>query len=123
VRRVNAARCLPARLNRGTRVEIHPLNQSQAGRPRQRTAEYGLTNVRHGDRIVAAWAAGDDQGLDDAWVDVLVDRGSERSQYAYVTDIGCVARPARLPGCPLRPVGLPPARSSAVPRRGPDALV
>jgi hypothetical protein len=27
-------------------------------------------NVRRWDRIVAAWAAGDDRELDDAWVDL-----------------------------------------------------
>jgi hypothetical protein len=80
-----------ARLNRGTRVEIHPLNQSQVSRPHQRTVGYRSMNVRHWDRIVAAWAAGDDQGLDDAWVDVLVDLGSEWGQYEYVTNIGFVA--------------------------------
>ena len=37
VRRVNVARYLLDRLNRGTRVEIHPLNQSQVSRPHQRT--------------------------------------------------------------------------------------
>jgi hypothetical protein len=91
VRRVNVARYLLARLNRGTRVEIHPLNQSQVSRPHQRTVGYRSMNIRHGDRIVAAWAAGDDQGLDDAWVDVLVDLGSEWGQYEYVTNIGFAA--------------------------------
>lgn len=66
MRRENVARYLLARLNRGTRVEIHPLNQSQVGRPYQRPVEFRALNVRHWDRIVAAWTADDDQELDDA---------------------------------------------------------
>ncbi|CAM5657839.1 MULTISPECIES: transcriptional regulator [Streptomyces] len=95
VRRRNVARSLLARLNRagrGTRVEFHPLNQSQVPRPRQRALSYRTLNVRHWDRIVAAWAAGDDAALDDAWVsDAVVDLGSEWGQYEYVTNIGFAA--------------------------------
>jgi hypothetical protein len=80
VRRENVARYLTARLNkegRGTCVEIHPLNQSQVDGRRQRTVEFRSMNVRRWDRIVAAWAAADDQELDDAWVDQVVDLGSQ----------------------------------------------
>ncbi|TRO56170.1 MULTISPECIES: transcriptional regulator [unclassified Streptomyces] len=94
VRRENVARYLTARLNRegrGTRVEIHPLNQSQVDRPRQRAVEFRSMNVRRWDRIVAAWAAGDDQEMDDAWVDQVVDLGSQWGQYEYVTNIGFAA--------------------------------
>ncbi|MEU5713972.1 transcriptional regulator [Streptomyces flaveolus] len=95
VRRRNVARSLLARLNRagrGTRVEFHPLNQSQVPRPRQRELSYRTLNVRRWDRIVAAWAAGDDEALDDAWVNgVTVDLGSEWGQYEYVTNIGFAA--------------------------------
>ncbi|MFJ9635008.1 transcriptional regulator [Streptomyces sp. NPDC101175] len=91
VRRENVARYLLARLNRGTRVEIHPLNQSQVGRPHQRAVEFRTLNVRHWDRIVTAWATGDGQGLDDAWVDQLADLGSQWGQYEYVTNIGFAA--------------------------------
>jgi hypothetical protein len=55
VRRHNAARYLFGRLNaagRGARVEVHPLNQSQAARPRQRIVEYRSFNVRNWDRMV-----------------------------------------------------------------------
>lgn len=34
-------------------------------------------DVRRWDRIVAARAAGDDQGLDNAWVDQVIDLGSQ----------------------------------------------
>ncbi|WP_443054272.1 helix-turn-helix domain-containing protein [Streptomyces sp. NBC_00271] len=72
----------------GTRVEIHPLNQSQVDRPRQRVVEFRTLNVRHWDRIVAAWVAGDDQEHDDAWVDQVIDLGSQWGQYEYVTNVG-----------------------------------
>ncbi|MFK4149102.1 transcriptional regulator [Streptomyces sp. NPDC004065] len=95
VRRHNVARYLLARLNRegrGTRVEFHPVNQSQVIRPRQRVVAYRTLNVRHWDRIVEAWAADDDQALDDAWInDAVVDLGSEWGQYEYVTNIGFAA--------------------------------
>ncbi|MFD4754298.1 transcriptional regulator [Streptomyces sp. NPDC058426] len=95
VRRQNVARHLLARLNRqgrGTRVEFHPVNQSAVDRPRQRVVEYRTLNVRKWERIVAAWEAGDDAGLDTAWVDeVVVDLGSQWGQYEYVTNIGFAA--------------------------------
>ncbi|MFE0358096.1 transcriptional regulator [Streptomyces nigra] len=95
VRRHNVARHLLARLNRdgrGTRVEFHPLNQSQVDRPRQRVVSYRSLNVRHWDRIVEAWAHDDDVALDDVWVDdAAADLGSEWGQYEYVTNIGFAA--------------------------------
>ncbi|SCE15053.1 hypothetical protein GA0115246_111485 [Streptomyces sp. SolWspMP-sol7th] len=95
MRRQNVARPLLARLNRqgrGTRVEFHPVNQSAVDRPRQRVVEYRTLNVRKWERIVAAWGAGDDTGLDAAWVDeVVVDLGSQWGQYEYVTNIGFAA--------------------------------
>ncbi|KAB2971129.1 transcriptional regulator [Streptomyces sp. SS1-1] len=95
VRRHNVARYLLARLNRegrGTRVEFHPVNQSQVDRPRQRVVEYRTLNVRHWDRIVDAWARDDAAALDEAWVnDATVDLGSEWGQYEYVTNIGFAA--------------------------------
>ncbi|QKW05081.1 transcriptional regulator [Streptomyces sp. NA04227] len=94
VRRANVARSLLARLNSrgGTRVEIHPLNQSQVDRPHQRVLEYRTMNIRRWDRLVTAWAAGDDEALDQHWVsDHLVDLGSQWGQYEYVTNIGFAA--------------------------------
>ncbi|MDL2076168.1 transcriptional regulator [Streptomyces sp. GXMU-J15] len=95
VRRHNVARYLLARLNRqgrGTRVEFHPLNQSQVDGPRQRVVTYRTLNVRHWDRIVEAWAVEDEAALDEAWVsDATVDLGSEWGQYEYVTNIGFAA--------------------------------
>jgi hypothetical protein len=95
VRRHNVARYLLGRLNRegrGTRVEFHPLNQSQVPRPQQRVVEYRTLNVRHWDRIVEAWANGDEGALDDAWInEAVVDLGSQWGQYEYVTNIGFAA--------------------------------
>ncbi|MCI3927713.1 transcriptional regulator [Streptomyces sp. AN091965] len=95
VRRRNVARYLLARLNRdgrGTRVEFHPLNQSQVERPRQRVVEFRTLNVRHWDRIVEAWGRGDVAGLDEAWVDdAVVDLGSQWGQFEYVSNIGFAA--------------------------------
>jgi hypothetical protein len=94
VRRANVQRHLIARLNRdgrGTRVEIHPFNQSHVSRPRQRSVEFRTLNIRHWDAIVRAWAHGDASGLDDAWVDELHDLGSQWGQYEYVTNVGFAA--------------------------------
>ncbi|MFJ3581707.1 transcriptional regulator [Streptomyces sp. NPDC090127] len=92
VRRQNVARYLLARLNRqgrGTRVELHPLVQSQVPRPHQRYVEYRHLNVRRWDRIVSAWADNDIQRMDDVWVsDVTQDLGSQWGQYEYVSSIG-----------------------------------
>ncbi|MDG4857477.1 transcriptional regulator [Streptomyces sp. T-3] len=95
VRRQNVARHLLKRLNRdgrGTRVEIHPLNQSQVARPHQRVVPFRDINVRRWDRIVSAWAAGDEQGLGDVWTtDVLPDLGSQWGAYEYCTNVGFAA--------------------------------
>lgn len=93
--RHNVARYLLARMNRegrGTRVEFHPVNRSQAGRPRQRVVSYRTLSVRRCGRVVEAWANGDEEALDGVWVsDAVVDLGSERGQCEYVTDIGFAA--------------------------------
>ncbi|MFC7310236.1 transcriptional regulator [Streptomyces monticola] len=93
VRRQNVARYLLRRLNSrgGTRVELHPLNQSQVPRPQQRVLEFRSLNIRIWDRIVRAWAQGDAAALDDAWVDQIVDLGSQWGQYEYVTNVGFAA--------------------------------
>lgn len=95
VRRHNVAKYLLARLNRegrGTRVEFHPLNQSQVPRPRQRVVEYRTLNVRHWDRVVQAWAADDSEALDEAWInDAVIDLGSQWGEYEYVTAVGFAA--------------------------------
>ncbi|MGW0737486.1 transcriptional regulator [Streptomyces sp. NPDC002851] len=93
VRRHNVARYLLRRLNSrgGTRVELHPLNQSQVPRQRQRFLEFRTLNIRRWDHIVRAWAEGDMTALDDAWIDQIVDLGSQWGQYEYVTNVGFAA--------------------------------
>ncbi|MFJ2789056.1 MULTISPECIES: transcriptional regulator [unclassified Streptomyces] len=92
VRRQNVARYLTGRLNRtgrGTRVEFHPLIQSQVTRPHQRAVEYRHLNVRKWDRIVSTWAAGDHAAMEDVWTDEVVqDLGSQWGAYEYVSNIG-----------------------------------
>jgi hypothetical protein len=78
VRSHNVARHLLMRLNRegrGTRVEIHPLNQSGVNRPLQRVVEFRQLNIRGWESIIEAWATGDDRALDDAWIEKIVDLG------------------------------------------------
>ncbi|MEV0097297.1 transcriptional regulator [Streptomyces sp. NPDC050738] len=93
VRRQNVARYLLRRLNSGggTRVEIHPFIQSQVDRRFQRVLEYRSLNIRQWDALVRAWSAGDVSALDDAWVDVIVDLGSQWGQYEYVSAVGFAA--------------------------------
>ncbi|WP_399081948.1 transcriptional regulator [Streptomyces sp. BBFR2] len=95
VRRKNVARYLLGRLNRagrGTRVEFHPLDQSQVSRPQQRVVGYRTLNVRHWDAVVRAWADHDDGALDRAWFDdITIELGSDYGAYEYVTNIGFAA--------------------------------
>ncbi|MGP3777157.1 transcriptional regulator (plasmid) [Streptomyces sp. SDT5-1] len=95
VRRNNVARHLLQRLNkqgRGTRVEFHPLNQSQVERPRHRDVGFRTLNVRNWDRMVDAWAAGDDEAMDAEWFETITaDLGSEYGAYEYVMNIGFAA--------------------------------
>ncbi|WP_371524522.1 transcriptional regulator [Streptomyces sp. NBC_01283] len=93
VRRRNVARYLLRRLNGGggTRVEIHPFNQSRVDRRFQRVLEYRSLNIRQWDTLIRAWAAGDMSALDDAWVDAIVDLGSQWGQYEYVSAVGFAA--------------------------------
>ncbi|MGD1225686.1 hypothetical protein AB9Q10_45565 [Streptomyces krungchingensis] len=53
--------------------------------------EYRTPNVRPWGRIVGSRAAGDHQGLDDAWQDTVLDLGSQQGQDEYVTDVGVAA--------------------------------
>lgn len=95
VRRQNVARYLVQRLNRqgrGTRVEFHPLSQSQVSRPLQRDVSFRTLNVRHWDGMVDAWAAGDGRAMDGAWFDdITADLGSDYGAYEYVMNIGFAA--------------------------------
>ncbi|MYS83505.1 hypothetical protein [Embleya scabrispora] len=97
LRRRNVARSLIRRLNnngRGTRVELHPHDQSGVREPHRRAgvAAHRSVNVRRWDAIVRAWAAGDEPTLDDLWTDeVLADLGSDWGGYEYATAVGFAA--------------------------------
>lgn len=78
------------RQGRGTGVEIHPLDPSAVARPHRCVVEFRTINLRHGELIVVAWAAEDDHAFDDAWIDKLVDLGSQWGQ-CDVTSIGFAA--------------------------------
>lgn len=93
LRRRNVAQYLLQRLNArgGTRVEIHPLDQSQVDPRHRRVLEFRTLNIRRWDAIVTAWAQGDAQALDDAWIDHMIDLGSQWGKYEYVTAVGFAA--------------------------------
>ncbi|MFG2940689.1 transcriptional regulator [Streptomyces sp. NPDC048282] len=93
LRRHNVARYLLRRLNAGggTRVEIHPLDQSHVPIPHQRVLEYRRLNIRTWDAIIDAWTTADAQALDDAWIDQIVNLGSQWGKYEYVTSVGFAA--------------------------------
>ncbi|WP_262064546.1 transcriptional regulator [Streptomyces sp. STR69] len=93
LRRRNVARYLLKRLNTsgGTRVEIHPLDQSHVPVPHQRVLEYRRLNIRNWDAIVDAWSRGDAQALDNAWIDQMVNLGSQWGKYEYVASVGFAA--------------------------------
>ncbi|WP_406110579.1 transcriptional regulator [Streptomyces sp. NBC_01003] len=95
VRRQNVARHLLQRLNRGgrgTRMEFHPLNQSQVSRPHHRAISFRTLNVRRWNRMVEAWAADDDEAMGEAWFDdITTDLGSDFGAHEYVTNIGFAA--------------------------------
>jgi hypothetical protein len=90
LRRQNVARYLLGRLNAngGTRVEIHPLDQTRVPVPHRRVLEYRRLNIRHWDAIVNAWSRGDTQSLDNAWIDQMVNLGSQWGKYEYVSSVG-----------------------------------
>lgn len=93
LRRTNVARYLLRRLNAdgGTRIEIHPLDQSGVPGPYRRTLEFRVLNIRSWDAIITAWAAGDTAALDAAWMDKMTDLGSQWGKYEYVTAVGFAA--------------------------------
>ncbi|MFI6254187.1 transcriptional regulator [Streptomyces sp. NPDC051016] len=93
LRRHNVARYLLRRLNAGggTRVEIHPLDQSHVPIPHQRVLEYRRLNIRTWDAIIDAWTTADARALDDAWIDQIVNLGSQWGKYEYVTSVGFAA--------------------------------
>ncbi|MBA0051232.1 transcriptional regulator [Streptomyces sp. AJS327] len=92
-RRRNVARHLLTRLNArgGTRVEIHPLDQTTVPDPRRRSLPFRRLRIRRWDDIVSAWQAEDEEALADAWDTELQDLGSDWGKYEWVTSVGFAA--------------------------------
>jgi hypothetical protein len=90
LRRENVARHLTQRLNAGggTRVELHPLDQSGVQRRHQRIVPHRRMTIRRWDHLVSAWAAGDGEQFAQLWDGHLTDLGSQWGQYEYVTAVG-----------------------------------
>lgn len=96
LRRENIARGLKHRLardGRGTRVTVEPLAPSKVPpEQRRRQAQFEDREVtirpREWSRYVDAWADGDDDALDDAWMDTAGDLGSPPEAYYEVGHVG-----------------------------------
>lgn len=94
LRRRNVAKSLKNRLSnngRGTRVEVHPVNQGSVPGPRQRDLNVRKVNIRPSqwERLVDQWSDGDTDGMNDEWEAIAEDTlGSEWGAYTSVAAIG-----------------------------------
>jgi hypothetical protein len=76
---------------RGTRVEVHPVNQSAVPVQHQRDLNMRRVNVRPSqwDQLVDAWATGNTAGMDAIWEGIAADTiGSEWGAYVMVSSVG-----------------------------------
>ena len=75
---------------RGTRVEIHPVNQDLVDQPRRRdNLRLRTIQVRYvWDEAVDAMVDGDEAKLEEIWDDVIADLDSDWGAYTYVAHIG-----------------------------------
>jgi hypothetical protein len=79
---------------RGTRIEIHPVDQSQVQREqpgRVRDVPVRRVTVRGHqiwDDIVDAWISEDAEILDVVWDEIITDIGSDYDAYSYVSSVG-----------------------------------
>lgn len=74
---------------RGTRMEIHPVDQSAVDRPRWRDLDERSVQLRGiWADVVGAWAAGDASALDDVWWDIIYSIDSPSGAYEYVSSVG-----------------------------------
>lgn len=91
LRRANIGANMKARLNnhgRGTRIEVHPGDQSTVHVLDRREMNVRQHNIRHWDAIVDAWEDGDYDALDEIWEDVIQDMDSDAGKYILVAGIG-----------------------------------
>ncbi|MFF8415329.1 transcriptional regulator [Streptomyces omiyaensis] len=74
---------------RGTRIEIHPVDQEQVESSRRRELRVRRITVRRPRAaIVDAWSSNDYAALDDLWQSIVSDLGSDHSAYSYVSHLG-----------------------------------
>ncbi|MFE5008752.1 hypothetical protein ACFRJ3_29670 [Streptomyces sp. NPDC056696] len=71
------------------RIATSSISPARTGRGR--VVEFRSMNVRRWEGTVAAWAVGDDQELDEAWADQIIDLGFQRGQCEYVANVGFAA--------------------------------
>lgn len=94
LRRQNMVRSMKRRLSnngRGTRIEVHPVNQSAVPDPRKRDLEVRRVNVRPAqwDQLVDAWSAGNVTSMDAIWEGIAEDGiGSDWGAYVIVSSVG-----------------------------------
>ncbi|MEU3564183.1 hypothetical protein [Kitasatospora sp. NPDC006786] len=89
---LNNPAILKAHLNRdgrGTRMEIHPIDQTLVDEPRRRDIRVRTVQVRYvWDDAVDALTTGDADKLEEIWDDVIADLDSDYGAYQYVSHIG-----------------------------------
>lgn len=94
-RRANLAEHYKRRLwddGRGTRIEIHPVDQKQVEPSRRRELRARRINVRRQwVAIVDAWSSNNYAELDDLWRSIVCDLGSDHNAYSYVSHLGFAA--------------------------------
>ncbi|MFE6872848.1 transcriptional regulator [Kitasatospora sp. NPDC057692] len=94
IRRRNIAKSLKKRLannGRGTRVEVHPLDQGRVPNQNQRALNVRRINIRPGQwgHLVDAWARGDIAEMDAIWEGIAEDAiGSDWGAYVMVAGVG-----------------------------------
>ncbi|WP_405021613.1 hypothetical protein OHV05_35195 (plasmid) [Kitasatospora sp. NBC_00070] len=77
------------RAGRGSRVEIHPVNQQPVDENRRRDLRVRSFQVRYvWDDAVDALTAGDTGKLEEIWDDIIADLDSDYGAYQYVSHVG-----------------------------------
>ncbi|MFD5317354.1 transcriptional regulator [Streptomyces sp. NPDC127098] len=77
--------------DRGTRIEIHPVDQRDVTPGRERNIPVRRLTVRGHriwDDIIQAWIDEDGQMLDIVWDEIITDIGSDYDSYSYVSSVG-----------------------------------
>ncbi|WP_189492729.1 hypothetical protein [Streptomyces antnestii] len=77
----------------GRRMEIYPVDQSAVPEPRSRSniSERSIVVRYVWEDLVDAWAAQDENMLDEIWDDIITDLDSDYAAYAYVGSVGISA--------------------------------